>query len=305
MDRLLASETFLHAPRVQAVLRFLLESLQNGAIDRINEQAIGQAVFGRPTGYNAAEDNIVRVTVRHLRARLDRFYETEGRDEEWVVEIPIGNYIPVIRGRETATDPPAALAEVHSPGFVATNQRYTRWVWAFLALLLASNLLTYYLSRAPASPFSKASARSGLVPALFSNPDRHLSVVLTDSDLAAYRMVFNRIVPLSAYVDRSYLSPADAENAAFPQGAWRYMARGQDTTLSSVLIADRLESAMFRRPLEVRHPHSLNIRDFNRDDFILLGGPWINPWGQLFENHLNFRVIPLESDAAGSRILNV
>jgi hypothetical protein len=310
MDRLLASETFLHAPRVQAVLRFLLESLQNGEIHRINEQAIGQDVFGRPTGYNAAEDNIVRVTVRHLRARLDRFYKTEGRDEEWVVQIPIGNYIPVIRARETRareteTDPAVELPKLPGLGSAATSQSYARWVWAFLALLLASNLLTYYFARAPQSILSSASARSGLVPALFSDPNHHLSVVLTDSDLAAYRMVVNRVVPLSAYVDRSYLSPSSAETAAFPPGAWKYMSRGQDTTLSSVLIADRLQSSIFPRLLDVRHPHSLSIRDFNRDDFILLGGPWINPWGQLFESRLNFRVIPLETDAAGSRILNL
>ena len=161
MDRLLASETFLHAPRVQAVLRFLLESLQNGEIHRINEQAIGQDVFGRPTGYNAAEDNIVRVTVRHLRARLDRFYKTEGRDEEWVVQIPIGNYIPVIRARETRareteTDPAVELPKLLGLGSAATSQSYARWVWAFLALLLASNLLTYYfVSRAAVHPIER------------------------------------------------------------------------------------------------------------------------------------------------------
>jgi hypothetical protein len=312
IDKLLASETFLHAPRVHAVLKFLLESLQDGDLDQINEQAIGRAVFGRPIGYNAAEDNIVRVTVRHLRARLDRFYRSEGADEEWIVEIPRGNYVPVLRPRAVTQEEvpemllaePAELPDLEA-GHSSRRKISPRTIWLFAAILLISNLLTFYVARTIAGNSSLISPRAGLVPALFSNPNRHLSVVLTDSNLEAYRMVVNQVVSLSAYLDRSYLQRPDQQNQGFEQGTWKYIGRGEDTTLSSVLVADRLQSSLSHRALDIRHPRSLSIRDFNRDDFILLGGPWINPWGQLFENRLNFRIVSLGAEASGSRILNV
>ena len=37
---------------------------------------------------------------------------------------------------------------------------------------------------------------------------------------------------------------------------------------------------------------------------ILLGGPWINPWGQLFEDRLNFRLNPPKEDASISQVEN-
>ena len=81
MEHLLSSKTFASSPRLRAVLQYLLRSLEAGTSEAITEQSIGQTVFGRTEGYNAAEDNIVRVTLRHLRTRLEKYYQSEGQNE--------------------------------------------------------------------------------------------------------------------------------------------------------------------------------------------------------------------------------
>ena len=55
--------------------------------------------------------------------------------------------------------------------------------------------------------------------------------------------------------------------------------------------------------VDIRHPTQLNTRDFQRNNAIILGGPWINPWGQLFESKLNFRIVTGEQ-ANGSMVKN-
>ncbi len=102
LQRLLASDTMRRAPRVRGVLNFIVERVLSDQGDTISEESIGRNVFGRPEGYNRGDDNIVRVTVRHLRTRLDEFYATEGRAELWLLEIPKGKYTPVLRERDLA-----------------------------------------------------------------------------------------------------------------------------------------------------------------------------------------------------------
>lgn len=67
LERLLQSPEILRAPRIKSVLSFIIDRMLAGRNDDINEDIIGQLVFGKPEGYNRGDDNIVRVTMRHLR----------------------------------------------------------------------------------------------------------------------------------------------------------------------------------------------------------------------------------------------
>ncbi len=99
LERLAASQTLAHAPRLKKILQFIVDSFLEGRTDRINEQFIGEAVFDRPAGYNPAEDNIVRVNMRHLRERIEEFYRTQGCEEPFILEIPKGKYVPRLTRR--------------------------------------------------------------------------------------------------------------------------------------------------------------------------------------------------------------
>jgi hypothetical protein len=65
--------------------------LQDGC-EQIHEQEIGAEVFGRSNGYDTSVDNIVRVNATELRKRIESYFEGEGADEPFILEIPRGSY---------------------------------------------------------------------------------------------------------------------------------------------------------------------------------------------------------------------
>ena len=58
-------------------------------------------MFGRDPGYDPKLDAIVRTEAVRLRARLDKYYATEGSADPLIIELPKGGYKPVFRSRPT------------------------------------------------------------------------------------------------------------------------------------------------------------------------------------------------------------
>jgi hypothetical protein len=305
LKRLLSSDSMVRAPRVRGVLNYVVDRMLAGEGSTINEQTIGQAVFGRPEGYSRGDDNIVRVTVRHLRARLEEYYSNEGRNEAWVFEIPKGNYVPVLRSRVVPSpvgEAPAPLAATAvAPPAPPIWQRLAPWLLSavFLATALISAALWYGQWHPPSA------AGAGLAQELLAGAGQQLSIITTDANLQLYRMMFQKTVPLSDYIARRYLQ-LDSPGLSPPMlGALSFIRSGNETSLASSQVALRLQRANSGSTLRIRHPRELAMRDFQQDNLILLGGPWINPWGQLFEDRLNFRLMPPKEDASRSQVENL
>ncbi len=317
LDRLLSSESISRAPRLRAVLKFLIDALIDGRADTINEQTIGQAVFGRPQGYNPGEDNIVRVTMRHLRARIEEFYHSEGRDEKYLLSIPKGKYIPALLFRQPekpsgfpALKQPAAAERSEQPltPSTPTAAAWSRTLvvalpWILMFLLVAAMCVQAFRAHAPAAGNS-AQQQHGLLSLLLTN-GKQTTLVVTDANLQAYRMIFRKTVSLAAYIDGSYEQPASgAHRGSVADGAWQYVSSSPHSDLTSSVIATEMEAAVAPLTIRIKYPRDLSIRDFQHDNYILLGEPWIDPWGQLYENRLNFRVLPLKDDPARAEIHN-
>jgi hypothetical protein len=115
-------------------------------------------------------------------------------------------------------------------------------------------------------------------------------------------MIFRKTVSLDAYIARSYEPALPDSSDPVLTGAWNYVGMSTQTSLTSSIIATEIGVAASPQLIQVKHPHDLSMRDFQHGNFILLGGPWINPWGQLFEGRLNFRVLPMKDDPARSEI---
>ncbi|NUQ28751.1 MAG: hypothetical protein HOQ35_09580 [Acidobacteriaceae bacterium] len=331
IHRLLASSTFASAPRLRTVLSYLATALESGTITDVTEQSIGQAVFGRPAGYNASEDNIVRVTVRHLRNRLDEFYRTEGRDEKFVLEIPKGKYIPILtvrKGNETPVghwgetaqkllpadsekplakahnvigmaEVPNSSAEIRSGGRGDVSKRY--WIASATVLgIWAFGLICGMFWRFQGSSSAKPASTSLL--ALLGDGKSPVVVVVTDSNLQAYREIFGKQVALKDYIARSY-GPDVADGNPRIANAARFAMQSNETNVSSAIVAADVKSALASRAVVIKQPHDMSMREFqDQEDLILLGGPWINPWGQLFENRLTFRLLPMAGNPSQSQI---
>jgi len=100
-DRILASSQLNRSIRLSRLLQYLCDRVLNDDVQEIHELELGQKVFGRAPRYDTMADNIVRVHASMLRKRLAEYFRTDGADEEFIVEIPRGNYAPIFRRRTT------------------------------------------------------------------------------------------------------------------------------------------------------------------------------------------------------------
>ncbi len=111
LDKILASPGFVNADRLSRFLRYTVEETLNGQTDKLKETLLGIEVFGRKSTYDPRVDAVVRTEAVKLRARMKDYYESDGRDDELVIDLPKGGYVPVFRYREKLSDVPIMPAE--------------------------------------------------------------------------------------------------------------------------------------------------------------------------------------------------
>ena len=104
LDRILRSRVFVHSHRIRRFLQFVVEECLQGQQHRLKEYLIGLEVFNRLEAFDPRVDSIVRVEARRLRAKLDEYYQSEGRDSEVRIELRKGSYIPMFEPRRAGSN---------------------------------------------------------------------------------------------------------------------------------------------------------------------------------------------------------
>jgi len=88
LTKILSSSVFANSPRMIRFLRYVVETTLEGHGGRIKEYVIALEVFEKSETYDPQADSTVRTEASKLRARLSRYYETEGRQDPVVISIP-------------------------------------------------------------------------------------------------------------------------------------------------------------------------------------------------------------------------
>jgi len=106
LERILNTPPLVSSPSLSRFLRYIVEETAAGRSGAIKEYTLGLNVFDRGDEFNPRLDPIVRVQARNLRARLARYYDTQGADDPVRIELPKGTYVPVFHFRtpETASE---------------------------------------------------------------------------------------------------------------------------------------------------------------------------------------------------------
>jgi hypothetical protein len=94
LERILASRTFKSAERLRRFLRFVVEEALREPGPPLKEHWVAVQVFDRPESFDPRTDSVVRIAARQLRFKLRDYYDTEGREDELIVELPKGGYLP-------------------------------------------------------------------------------------------------------------------------------------------------------------------------------------------------------------------
>src|SRR3984893_5747115 len=106
LDKILASPGFVNAERLTRFLRYTVEETLNGQTDKLKETVLGIEVFSRKPTYDPRVNAVVRTEAVKLRARLRDYYESKGREDELIIDLPKGGYVPAFRYRDKLADAP-------------------------------------------------------------------------------------------------------------------------------------------------------------------------------------------------------
>jgi TolB-like protein len=145
LDRVLASEGFANADRMSGFLRYIVERSLSGEAAQVKEYAIGVDVFDRKPDYDPRLDSIVRVEARRLRSKVDEYYAGRGRDDEILIRLRRGSYVPAFERRSSNGGAPVVV-ESTAAAPAPTARSRTAWPVG-LALALAVLVLVALAGR--------------------------------------------------------------------------------------------------------------------------------------------------------------
>jgi len=133
LRQVLKSPIFARSKELCRFLQFAVEQKLRNRSVRLKEYLIGVTVFGRGETFNPGTDPIVRVQARRLRSKLSLYYETEGRGDSVVIDLPSGSYVPVFRLR------PVTVPEPGRPDDTPAERRRSVVVLPFVNIGPAEN----------------------------------------------------------------------------------------------------------------------------------------------------------------------
>jgi hypothetical protein len=134
--------------------------------------------------------------------------------------------------------------------------------------------------------------RDPLWPRVF-RPGQKTNIIMADAARYEIQELLARDLTLRDYLNSDY--PNSLLQSVTPelQRVIRFMGVRRTTSIASVSTGTRLLE--FGRRLGgnpvLRHPRHINVREFNTDNFILLGSRLSIPWVELFEPRLNFPMV--------------
>lgn len=290
LGRVASSPQFQKSKRLRELLLYLGERALKDPNHILREQEIGVDVLGRPANYDTSHDTLVRVLISQLRKKLQDYFAAEGRDEPYVLEIPKGNYLPVLRPRETESDTAEHLEAIPPRGRSWGTAKAAAGALAVLGAVAviwpASETLASHMAwRSTARPNVEA-----FWSQLFDN-GQATYVVLSDVSLIEFEKLMGGPIRLSEYEAHEFDRLADSIRDPVSRALAREFVNRVTTSVSDVQAARDFGVLAAQRhlPLNLISARDATSPLVSSMNTVLLGSRRANPWINLFEDQLNFQ----------------
>ena len=297
--RIVHSPTFARSERLGTLLTYVCDMALEGREAEINEQKIGEEVFGRSRDYDSSVDGIVRSQASRLRHRLELYFEHEGADELLRILIPRGGYVPVFEAQSSlpVVGPAEAIVPIETatvPDTLPAHSMFRGWPQWGLSLVLGLLLVALWVhdrqrQRPVAAPFETHPFWSHV----FSR-NQPTMVVAPDSGLVLFHGLSGKDIDLKEYLNAGYRSESNDPPQIGPAAAQKNwlldLANRRYTSMVDVQAILRLKdrARTLGSEVSVRYARDLRPNDFKTGTVILLGAASANPWVELFEYKMNF-----------------
>jgi hypothetical protein len=298
LERILSSKQFAHAPKKQKFLQLICETYMAGRADELNEYLIGYEVFNRHDTYNPALDPIVRVGAHELRKKLERYYKSEGKNDEILLEVPVGSYIPIFTRRPLPPETIEPAQSAHAtPGSPVRLGFGIPWITliglGFVLLIIAVILLASSNRRLRQQikegvPQKEMSEIYRLIWEPFLKDGSPTLVVL--SNPTVYRF-WNRADPDSLSARSINLTAAETAALAKTLGREQFVLKNnllprlvpssdEYTGLGEAVGLYRIATLFngIGRNIRLKQSRTVSAEDLKNHHVILLGSVWVNEW---------------------------
>lgn len=295
--RILASSVFMKSERLSRLLQHICEESFEGRAAEINEQSVGEAVFGRPRDYDSTIDGIVRTQASRLRQRLELYFDGQGSHEPVRIIVPRGSYVPVFEPRPLPELPSIHAHAPPSPSLTPEDRPLPqkqprsarRLAWVFVAILASALCTLFVRDHAVAKLAGNVVPPSHTLWSQIFQPGQTTLLVPGDSSLVIYEGLRGRNVDLAEYVSGNYRNTDKSVPATTEQLA-AHLANARYTSIVDLEVAQTLAliAQSQKGAVEARYPREVRPNDLKQGNLILVGAAEANPWVYLFEENMNF-----------------
>jgi len=121
-------ENIFHAPYfaesgiLKKFLSFIVQETILGRSNCLKEYTIAIKVLDKPLNFNPQENGIVRIHAGRLRRALSKYYGEMGRNDQIVITIPKGKYVPLFANRSNPLDVAIIDRELEDDGFISGDE---------------------------------------------------------------------------------------------------------------------------------------------------------------------------------------
>lgn len=307
LSRILESQPFRGSRRCCRFLEYSVQQVLKGSVqDGLKERTIGIEALQRSADYDTSEDAIVRVTANEVRKRLAQYYQAAGGTGGPVISLPTGSYAVVFHWQAPATEMTSVV--VPTPQILPAVPRLRHYAWLIgLGLAICIAVYGIWAAATEHAPFehSRGAAQKAAVKPdqlwsrVFSSGQK-TNILVSDTVYRELQYFLGRDISLHEYLAPGYPNALIAKARPGAREAMAFLGRQQTTSVGSATLGSRLflfGSRMGGDPV-IRYPRHVNAREFQTDNFILLGSRLSDPWEELFESSLNF---PLAEDPVTHR----
>jgi hypothetical protein len=334
LKEIIEGKAFKGSPRSIQFLEYIVEQALAGQFDALKERVIGVELFGRSPSYETGEDAIVRVTASEVRKRLLRHYSIYGQGAEFHLSLPLGSYIlDITRGSASGVgEPDAASANsdqaaatldleaghrdpnIRSDGLLAASsavvlsqrQRSLGGLWLFISILIIAVCVLAWAASERYNPLSKAAQVSVLPWSVFLSSPRSTVLVTSDPNIAEIQGLTGIQISVSDYANHIYV-PEPNKLSPEVEHICKWVLIGNKSASIDTQIAVDIEkiAAVNAKRIDVRPARSIQLSDLHTpDNFIFLASQRSDPWFELFNNQLDFRIASNKT-AAEDTVVNV
>jgi TolB-like protein len=109
LDKILLTDGFQNSNILSRFLKFIVEETLAGHETELKEYIIAIKVLSKRSDFNPQLDPIVRIHAGRLRRALHEYYLDKGKDDQLIISMPKGSYIPEFVTRQNTVKIPEAF----------------------------------------------------------------------------------------------------------------------------------------------------------------------------------------------------